>query len=125
MISFFSPEAATLLAFFLIGYVAWLVLKSLAKGMHGEPDTLRRLTLSVTKSESGKCYAENAFYHGTTGKYVADVVCPELDYRWMVIADSQQELEEKVRKEFDRCEEGIRDKINKEVMSRPLYFRIK
>lgn len=82
------------------------------------------IDISAKQSESGKCHVEKACYYPSLKRFHAKVVCPELDYNWNVWADTMKELEETIRKEFDRCDERIRDSINKREMNKPLYFHI-
>lgn len=80
--------------------------------------------LNATRSASGKTRIEKACYYPSMKSYYAKVVCQELQYSWNVWADSKEELEHKVKEEFDRCDERIRECINKREMKKPLYFRI-
>lgn len=124
MIYFFPSGIASIFGLVLIGWLAWLLLSSALKGLGSKEVPAESVELSVTQSEDGKSKAEDACYYPTMKKFFAKVTCQELDYTWNVWADSKEELEETIQKEFSRCDERLRDRINKRAMKKPLYFRI-
>lgn len=125
-----SPTACVLMGLFVTGYAAITCARSVARGLFASSScghyTPRMESVLLTNriSSSGKCHVENYGYYPPLKKYVAEVVCAELDSRFMVVSDSKEGLEEKIAKEFSYAEERIRDRINKREMSKPLYFRI-
>lgn len=124
MIFSFPPEIMTIFGLALLGWIAWLLLSSLMKGLGNGDVVDERVSLSVTQSESAKSHVEKACYYPSLKSFYAKVVCQELDYSWNIWADTKEELEDAIQKEFDRCDERIRDRINKREMRKPLYFRI-
>ncbi len=85
---------------------------------------LKPIDLRNTKSTLGHCHAENYGYYSPMKWYLADVVCQELNTRHTLSAKSLEELEKKIEKEYNHCEERIRDKINMKVIRKSKYFRI-
>lgn len=124
MIFSFPTEIMTVFGLALLGWIAWLLLSSLMKGLGNGDVVDERVSLSVTQSESAKSHVEKACYYPSLKSFYAKVVCQELDYSWNIWADTKEELEDAIQKEFDRCDERIRDRINKREMRKPLYFRI-
>ena len=122
MIYYFPPEFGL---FMLVVIVGWLIVAGFRSLNSRSYPKLDPVSLDNTVSPSGKCRVDKSGYYADMGKYIAEVVCPELDSRWTVVADCKEELEEKVKKEFCSLEERIRDKINKRAMKRPVYFHIK
>ena len=109
----------------LSGWLVWQLICSAVKGLANDEEPVRSVELSATQSESGKSHVEKACYYPSLKSYYARVVCQELDHSLNVWADSKEELEHKVREEFDFCDERIRDRINKREARKPLYFRIR
>lgn len=124
MIYLFPPEITTIFGLVLIGWLAWLMINSAAKQMGNTDVPAESLVLSTMESDNGKTHIEKACYYPSMKSYYAKVVCQELEYSWNVWADSKEDLEHKVKEEFDRCDEKIRERINKREMKKPLYFRI-
>lgn len=124
MIYLFPPEITTIFGLVLIGWLVWLLLSSAVKGLDNKEEPGESVKLTVTHSENGKSHVEKACYYPSVKSFYAKVVCQEIDYSWNVWADSKEELERKVWEELDRCDERIRDSINKREMRKPLYFRI-
>lgn len=120
----FPPEITTIFGLALLGWLAWLLTGSVLKGLGNEDAPIKSVELTATHSESGKSCVEKACYYPSSNSFYAKVVCQELDYNWNIWADSKEELEQKVKEEFDKCDERIRDRINKREMRKPLYFRI-
>lgn len=124
MIYLFPPEITTIFGLALIGWFVWLLLSSAVKGLGNKEEPVESVKLTVTHSENGKSHVEKACYYPSMKSFYAKVACQELDYSWNVWADSKDELERKIQEEFDRCDERLRDRINKREMRKPLYFRI-
>lgn len=124
MIYLIPPEIAPILGMILIGWFVWALLSSVVKGADKNEVPKQSITLSATQSVNGKTHIEKACYYPSMKSYYAKVVCHELEYSWNVWADSKEDLEHKVKEEFDRCDEKIRERINKREMNKPLYFRI-
>ena len=124
MIYLFPPEITTIFGLVLIGWFVWALLSSVVKGADKNEVPKQSITLSATQSVNGKTHIEKACYYPSMKSYYAKVVCQELEYSWNVWADSKEDLEHKVKEEFDRCDEKIRERINKREMKKPLYFRI-
>lgn len=122
MIYFFPPEFGIFMLVIIVGWLTVAGFRSLSSRTHPK---LEPVALDNTVSSSGKCHVEQSGYYAGMKKYVAEVVCPELDTRWTVVADCKEDLEEKIKEEFCSLEERIRDKINKRAMKRPVYFRTK
>ena len=90
-----------------LGMGGWLAGAGAKSALSAAADTKPRLepiSLSVMKSASGRCLVENEGYYDKMNKFVADVVCPELDAKSMAVADTQEELEQKIQKVFDHYE---------------------
>ena len=125
-----SPTASVLMGLFVTGYAALTGARSVVRGLFSPASCgnytprLESVFLTNRTSSSGKCHVENYGYYPPLKKYVAEVVCQDLDSRFMVVSDSKEGLEEKIEKEFEYAEERIRDRINKREMNKPLYFRI-
>ena len=124
MIYLFPPEITTIFGLVLIGWFVWALLSSVVKGADKNEVPKQSITLSATQSVNGKTHIEKACYYPSMKSYYAKVVCQELEYSWNVWADSKEDMEHKVKEEFDRCDEKIRERINKREMKKPLYFRI-
>lgn len=122
MIYFLPPEFGIFMLVIIVGWLIAAGIRSLNEKTYPKLDPV---VLDNTVSPSGKCHVDKSGYYAGMGKYVAEVVCPELDSRWTVVADCKEELEEKIKMEFCSLEERIRDRINKRAMKRPEYFRIK
>ena len=120
----FPPEITAIFGLALIVWFVWLLLSSAVKGLGNKEEPGERVKLTVTHSENGKSHVEKACYYPYMKSYYAKVVCHELEYSWNVWADSKEDLEHKIKEEFDRCDEKIREHINKREMKKPLYFRI-
>ena len=102
-----------------------MLLKDSFKRVNGSTGTGKvKITLSMERSDSGKGHVTDACYYPGMKKFYAKVACQEIGYVWNLWADSQKELEDSIQKEFRRCDEKIRDRINKRVMTRQRYFRI-
>jgi len=121
-----SPTAGTILGLGLAVVFFWMLLKNILKKMaEGRTDTRKEgLKLSLERSDSGKCHVEDTCHYPGMRKFHAKVVCEELGYEWDIWADSQKELEDDIQKEFMRCDEKLRDLINKRAMTKQRYFRI-
>lgn len=124
MIYLIPPEITTIFGLVLIGWLVWALLSSVVKGADKNEVPKQSITLSATQSINGKTHIEKACYYPSMKSYYAKVVCHELEYSWNVWADSKEDLEHKVKEEFDRCDEKIRERVNKQEMNKPLYFRI-
>ena len=102
--------AATLtgiLALYGVGMVVWLVGSMAKSAMSTATDTkpnLKPISISFRKSVSGRCMVENEGYYDKMKKFIADVVCPELDAKAMAVADTKEELEQKIMKVFEHYE---------------------
>lgn len=117
-----SPVAGTVLALVLASVFASMFLKDFFKSRYGIRK--KKVTLSVERSDSGKCHIENACYYPDMKKFYAKVKCQEIGYEWNLWADSRRELEYSIQKEFRRCDEKVRDRTNKQAMAKQRYFRI-
>jgi hypothetical protein len=82
------------------------------------PPKLSPVDLSTKQSATGKCFIKNYGYYAPTKKYVADVVCPDLDYCMMEVSDSKAGLEKNITWRFERLEERIREERNKAFLER-------
>lgn len=108
----------------LIAWLMWALLRSTGKRLGNTSAPAQKVNLSVMQSEDGKSKAEDACYYPGMKKFYAKVTCQEIEYSWNVWADSKEGLEENICKEFRRCSEMIRDRINKRAMAKHSYFRI-
>ena len=124
MIYLLPSGIAPLVGLVLIVWLACALLESAGNRLGNTSVPAQKVALSVTQSEDGKSKAEDACYYPSMKKFYAKVICQEMDYSWNVWADSREELEESIDKEFRECSERIRDRINKREMNKPLYFRI-
>ena len=104
------------------GWLAGAGMKSALTSI-GETKT-KPVSIANRASASGKVWIEEACFFPDTKKFAAKVVCPEIDFCRYVIADSKEELEYKVLKEFKNCDERIRDLINKSEARKTPYVRI-
>ena len=96
-----------LLALYGIGMIVWLSAsggKSVLSSLFDTNPKLKPVDISIRMSASGRCHVENEGYDESMKKYVADVVCPELDERSMVVADSAEHLEKKIASLFEHLE---------------------
>lgn len=79
---------------------------------------LSPINLSAKKSATGKCFVKNYGYYAPMKKYVAEVVCPDIDYCMMETSDSKADLEKNITRRFERLEERIREYKNKAYLER-------
>ena len=96
-----------ILAVYGIVMVIWLVgagARSAAGNLSSTPPNLVNIDLINKKSKSGKCYVEDNGFYKPLKKYVAEVVCPELDCKRMKVADTKDRLEELIKTEFEYLE---------------------
>lgn len=116
MIYFFPPEFGIIL---FGGLMIWLMIAGVQSAARllsdGRPYT-KAIAISCKQSADGHSHVEEECYYPAMKKYIAKVVCQELDSKWQISADSQEELESKIRKEYAYCYERIRDRINKRAV---------
>ena len=96
-----------LLTLYCLGMVGWLtgaIAKSAISAASDTKPCLKPISLSVMESSSRRCMVENEGYYDKMKKFVADVVCPELDAKAMAVADTKEELEQKIMKVFEHYE---------------------
>ena len=124
MIYFFPPAITTIFGLALIGWLAWILLSSAVKQLWNTDVPAESVDISAMQSDSGKSHIEKTCYYPSMKRFYAKVVCQELDYSWNIWADSKEELEEAIQKQFKSCDERIRDRINRRELNKSLYFRI-
>lgn len=105
---FASSETWILIGLALIIYLVAVGIKSATSSLSDSTPKLDNISVVNQKSKSGKCYVKNYGFYKPLKKYVAEVVCPELKCERMVVADSQERLEQLICKEFDSLEEACR-----------------
>ena len=113
MIYIFSPEFGVIIA---VGLIIWLMIagvKSLLGQLSDVDPYTEPISISCKQSADGHSHVEEECYYPAMKKYIAKIVCQELDCKWNVSADSLEELENKIRKEYAYCYERIKDRINK------------
>ena len=97
----------------LVWLLVWAIQrKPKSKSIAGWKPQLGAVNLQSCISANGNCHVENAGFYASMGKYICEIVCPKLELRRNIIADTPKELELKIQKEFDYCEQRIRDKKN-------------
>ena len=90
-----------------LGMGGWLAGAGVKSALTSTADTkpmLKPICLSSRKSRSGRCLVVNEGYYAKMKKYVAEVVCPEIDAKSMAVADTQEELERKIQNLFEHLE---------------------
>lgn len=100
-----SPEIWALTG---LGLASWMFgagIKSSAGSILDRPPKLERISVSTLMSAGGRCHIKNYGFYRPLKKYVAEVVCPELQSERMVVADTPERLEQLIRKEFHSLEE--------------------
>ena len=93
-----------MLAIYGIVMIIWLVgagARSAARNLSITPPNLVNIDLINKRSKSGRCYVEDYGFYEPLKKYVAEVVCPELDCKRMKVADTKDRLEELIKAEFE------------------------
>jgi hypothetical protein len=96
-----------MLAIYGIVMIIWLVgagARSAAGNLSITPPNLVNIDLINKRSKSGRCYVEDYGFYEPLKKYVAEVVCPELDCKRMKVADTKDRLEELIKAEFEYLE---------------------
>ncbi len=112
MIYLFPPVFCIVMMLVLAALLVWAVIRKVGEVLSSPPGSSPRLDpvgIRNRKSTGGKCHVTNDGYYAPMKKYVAEVVCEEMDSRRMLVADSLAELEEKIVREFDYCEGRIQD----------------
>lgn len=89
-----------------------------------EPPKLDPISLRQRVSSDGSCHIEQDGYYAPMKKYVATVVGAEEQYNRMLVADTQEELEKMIEKEFRWQEERHREQTNKRAVRERRYFQI-
>ena len=91
-----------------LGLASWAIgaaTKSATRSIIDGHPKLDSISVSCQKSKGGKCHIKNYGFYSPLKKYVAEVVCPELQSERMVVADSEERLEQLILKEFKSMEE--------------------
>lgn len=86
------------------GWLAGQGVKSAVSTMSDTKPKLEPINLKATKSASGRCNVENYGYYAPMKKFVADVVCPEIEGKAMAVADTLERLENRVADHFEYFE---------------------
>lgn len=100
-----SPGIWTLTGLGLAGWAIGATTKSATRSVFDRRPELERISIANQRSKDGKCHIKNYGFYSPLKKYVAEVVCPELQSERMVVADSKERLEQLIRKEFKSLEE--------------------
>lgn len=103
-----------------IGIVVWLIVAGARWFFRLTTDVGPRtkpIDISCKQSTDGYSHVKGECYYPAMKKYIAEVVCQDLDFKWNLMADSQEELESKIRQEYDHCSQRIRDRINRRAMN--------
>ena len=90
-----------------LGMGVWLAGAGMKSALTSATDTkplLKPICLSSRKSSSGRCLVVNEGYYSKMKKYVAEVICTEIDAKSMAVADTQEELERKINSLFEHLE---------------------
>lgn len=108
-----------------LGMGGWLAGTGMKSALASIGEAKRKpVSIDNRMSPSGKASTEEACFFPDTKKFSAKVVCQEIDFCRYVIADSKEEMERKILDEFRKCDERIRDRINKRAARKTPYFRI-
>ena len=90
-----------------LGLASWGIgatVKSATRSVFDRHPDLEKISVANQKSKDGKCHIKNYGFYSPLKKYVAEVVCPELQSERMVVADSKERLEQLILKEFESLE---------------------
>ena len=93
----------------LIGHGSMSMLSSITD----TPPRLSNIDIATKTSNSGKCFIKNYGYYAPLKKYVAEVVCPDLDYCMMEVSETKVGLEENVARTYKYLEDKISESSHK------------
>ncbi len=114
----FPPEFGIFVAIIAVGWFIMQGVKSAASNMRSSTPKLEPVDIDCVRSSMGNCYIENYGYYAPLKRYVADIVCPKINYKGTIVAKSKEEFEKTIKLEFGYYEDLIRNTRNKEFIKK-------